>query len=197
MRHLPLIIVKNGDSCRGVFVRMKYSIASRPQILTLLAIGFNYGQISDRTGVARNTQKNIWDKAISRGFDPYAQPLLILDIYVEDGKRSGRPPKKDDEKDEVLELVGVDRNGRELSCEEIADRLGNRICAKTVWTILHEAGLSKTKPTRKPGLTEKMRKARLEWCLAYQHWTLEDWKHVIWSDETSVVLCVRRGGYQV
>ena len=65
------------------------------------------------------------------------------------------------------------------------------------WNILHEAGLLKTKPTKKSGLSENMRKARLQWCLDYQHWTLEDWKHVIWSDETSVVLCVRRGGFRV
>lgn len=42
-----------------------------------------------------------------------------------------------------------------------------------------------------------MRRARLQWCLAHRHWTLEDWKHVIWSDETSVVLCVRRGSFRV
>jgi hypothetical protein len=79
----------------------------------------------------------------------------------------------------------------------MAERLGNRISANTVLRILHEAGLNKTKPTRKPGLSDPMRKARLEWCLAHQSWTLEDWKHVIWSDETSVVLCIRRGGYRV
>jgi len=122
---------------------------------------------------------------------------VILDVYVKDGQRSGRPPKKEEEKEEVLELVSEDWNGRELSCEAIADWLGNRICAKTIWTILQEAGLSKTKPMRKPGLSEAMRTACLKWCLAYQHWSLKDWKNVIWSDKTLVVLCIRRGGYWV
>lgn len=67
----------------------------------------------------------------------------------------------------------------------------------SVWRILKEAGLNKTKPTRKPGLSEEMRKARLAWCLEKQHWTLDDWKRVIWSDETSVVLCKWRGGYRI
>jgi hypothetical protein len=44
---------------------------------------------------------------------------------------------------------------------------------------------------------KRMRKERLDWCLAYQHWTLEDWKNVIWSDETSVILLYRRGAYCV
>ncbi|EFQ95129.1 hypothetical protein PTT_06957 [Pyrenophora teres f. teres 0-1] len=63
--------------------------------------------------------------------------------------------------------------------------------------MLKAAGYNKTKPTRKPGLTQKMRQERLEWCLAHKDWTLEDWKNVIWSDETSVVLNHRRGGYRV
>jgi transposase len=42
-----------------------------------------------------------------------------------------------------------------------------------------------------------MKEERLKWCLAYKDWTLEDWKRVIWSDETSVVLLHRRGGYRI
>jgi hypothetical protein len=35
--------------------------------------------------------------------------------------------------------------------------------------------------------------ARLTWAIAHQDWTLEDWKNVILSDETIVVLGQRRG----
>jgi hypothetical protein len=27
-------------------------------------------------------------------------------------------------------------------------------------------------------------KRRLEWCKAHRHWTLEQWKHVLWSDDS-------------
>ena len=67
----------------------------------------------------------------------------------------------------------------------------------TVWRVLRKSGLRKTKPTRKPGLTERMKMERLEFCHRHEHWTLEDWKNVIWSDETSVILLHRRGGYRV
>jgi hypothetical protein len=63
--------------------------------------------------------------------------------------------------------------------------------------ILKKHGLHCVKPTTKPGLTEAMKKARLEWCLAHEHWTLEDWKNVIWIDETSVILGHRRGSVRV
>lgn len=69
--------------------------------------------------------------------------------------------------------------------------------ATTVWRVLKSAGFKKTKPTRKPGLTQKMREERLRWCKDHEDWTLEDWKNVIWSDETSVVLLHRRGGYRL
>jgi hypothetical protein len=46
-------------------------------------------------------------------------------------------------------------------------------------------------------MTEEMKKSRVEFCMKYQSWTVEDWKRVIWTDETSVMLGIRRGGYRV
>ena len=57
--------------------------------------------------------------------------------------------------------------------------------------------MQEEKAIRKPGLTQKMRDKRLRWCLDHKDWTLEDWKNVIWTDETSIVLSQRRGGYRV
>lgn len=77
---------------------MRYQIATRAQILGLLAVGFEHRQIFDYTGVSPDTQKTWWTKALKRGFDPSARPVLILDCHVEDGKRTGRPRRKDDDK---------------------------------------------------------------------------------------------------
>ena len=49
----------------------------------------------------------------------------------------------------------------------------------------------------KSGLTKTMRDARKEFCLKYKDWILEDWKRVIWTDETSVILGHRRGSIRV
>ena len=53
--------------------------------------------------------------------------------------------------------------------------------------------MHKVKTTKKSGLLPSMREARLAFCLRYKNWTLEDWKNVIWSGETSVILGERRG----
>lgn len=42
----------------------------------------------------------------------------------------------------------------------------------------------------------KQRK-RLKFCRDHEHWTLEDWKNVIFSDETSVVIGQRRGAVRI
>jgi DDE superfamily endonuclease/Transposase/Helix-turn-helix domain len=42
---------------------------------------------------------------------------------------------------------------------------------------------------RKPFLTDKHKKDRLEWATRYKDWTIEDWLKVIWSDE-----CLMRVG---
>jgi DDE superfamily endonuclease len=37
-----------------------------------------------------------------------------------------------------------------------------------------------------PLLSKKHRRDRLDFALAHQHWTVEDWKRVVWSDETKI-----------
>jgi transposase len=82
----------------------------------------------------------------------------------------------------LIQKVRRDRFGREKSCADLARDLsqeGINISATTVWRVLKKAGFKKTKPTRKPRLTQKMREERLQWCKNHEHWTLEDWKNII------------------
>ena len=36
----------------------------------------------------------------------------------------------------------------------------------------------------KPKITMRIAKRRLEWCEAHYHWTLEQWKHNLWIEES-------------
>jgi hypothetical protein len=67
----------------------------------------------------------------------------------------------------------------------------------TVWKILKIARYNKVKLIWKLGLTPAMKAVRLKWALDYKDWILEDWKNVIWTDEISVLLGYRRGGYRI
>jgi transposase len=171
---------------------MNYSAITRALVVSLKAIGKGNGEITDLTGIEKRTLNKIYARAIERGFDPAERPLNLRDEHIQDAPRSGRPSKQTkDTTSAVVLTVRRDRYGREKSCADIAGMLrekGIEVSASTVYRILKKAGFRKTKPTRKPGLTKQMREDRLRWCLKYKDWTLEDWKNVIWLDETSVVL---------
>ena len=58
--------------------------------------------------------------------------------------------------------------------------------AETVRNCLKEAGLRSFPKLKKPLLAKRHQKQRLDFARKYQHWTVDDWKRVIWSDETKV-----------
>jgi hypothetical protein len=57
---------------------------------------------------------------------------------------------------------------------------------RTVRRALQEAGLGAQEKMEKPRLSPKNIKARLEFAKRHQCWTIDDWKRVIWSDETKI-----------
>lgn len=151
--------------------------------------------VTQKTGITERTLYRIKKTAAERGFRPEEDPR-ILEAYVEDAERCGRPQTITEAIQAKL-LAGVreDRNGREKSSEVLAYEVG--ISRRSALRILKAHGLTNVKPTRKPGLTVAMRLARLKFALEHAHWTLEDWKRVIWTDETSVILGQRRGSIRV
>ena len=56
----------------------------------------------------------------------------------------------------------------------------------TVRRRLRENGLRNVRPEKKPRLTASMRKKRLEWAKRQTNWSMDDWKQVVFSDESSL-----------
>ena len=163
-----------------------YQIATRAQALAMKAMGATLQQIQNVTFIKRHTLQYLFTKAANRGWNPVTNPL-VLDGHVVDAPRSGRKRVITYElEQEILKKVTRNRYGREKSCAYIAAECG--CSTKTVWRVLRRYGYRKTKPTKKLCLTKAMKEARLQFALRYKDWTIEDWKNVIWSDETSVVL---------
>ena len=61
---------------------------------------------------------------------------------------------------------------------------GSNVSTSTVRQELHEMGFHGRAAAHKSKITMCNAKRRLEWCKVHRHWTLEQWKHVIWSDES-------------
>jgi uncharacterized UBP type Zn finger protein len=60
------------------------------------------------------------------------------------------------------------------------------VSADTVRRALHRSGLGTIERKKKPMLSMKNVKKRLEWCKNHRDWTIDDWKRVVWSDETKI-----------
>ena len=58
--------------------------------------------------------------------------------------------------------------------------------ANTVRCALCRHGLSTQMKEKKPQLSRKNIKDRLEFSMAHQHWTIDDWSRVIFSNESKI-----------
>jgi hypothetical protein len=128
---------------------------------------------------------------------------------VEDEPRTGRPKTSQLMVDLVLRVVTKNSTSRMFSCARISYEVGVELAktpipghpkapsAATVWRILKENGYLAYKRTIKPGLRLADKEARYDWCFKRKDWTLEDWKNVIWTNETSVQLRGVRGKRRV
>jgi len=116
--------------------------------------------------------------------------MLLKLSHVEDKPRSGRLPASPIIHAKVLEILLQNSWHREWSCHkihlEVEKTPGLKVSARTVYSILKAEGYTPCKPTVKPGLNKAQKQERLDWCIRYKDWTLEDWKRVIWTDKTSV-----------
>ena len=93
-----------------------YDNATRAQALALKLYGVSNPEIESITGIQPATLHALYKKALGRGLNP-AESKRILDYYVEDSKRSGRPTKQITENiQDVILKVRRDRYSREKSC---------------------------------------------------------------------------------
>jgi transposase len=70
--------------------------------------------------------------------------------------------------------------------QTINTEFGIGVSRMTVSRTLKNSGLKSAEKLSKPMLSQKNIRARLEFANMYKEWTVEDWKHVIWSDETKI-----------
>lgn len=60
------------------------------------------------------------------------------------------------------------------------------VTRSAIRTALRNAGYARRVARRKPPISERNRIARRQWAIEHRHWTFDDWKKILWSDETWV-----------
>lgn len=80
--------------------------------------------------------------------------------------------------------------GQADTATQVHDTLKNtflrRVSVQTIRRALKRAGMLAVTKKKWPQLTKRHREKRYTFALAHKYWTVEDWKRVVWSDETKI-----------
>ena len=101
-------------------------------------------------------------------------------------KRTGRPRKTTARTDRTIKRICQVKPS--ISSSEIHRSLPilSDVSLRTIRRRLNkDLGLPARKPSEKPLLTPRMANQRLSFCQRYLHWTAEDWRKVMFSDEST------------
>lgn len=83
----------------------------------------------------------------------------------------------------------INRGGQE-NAVQVAKVLENdiqkRVSPQTVRRALKLSGLDSIEKQKKPMLRKANVVSRLNWAKAHRNWTINDWRRVVWSDETKI-----------
>lgn len=143
------------------------------------------GSISATVGISKSTVQTIIKRIKNTG-SPIPKP------------RPGRP-KKVNERD-LRRIEAITRKDPFASYNKIISELKVHqidICRATLISYLKELGFGSYFSAHKPKLTEAHRKKRLRWAKERVNWTPEDWKRVVWSDESRFEVEGYQGGARV
>jgi hypothetical protein len=91
----------------------------------------------------------------------------------------------DAEKQRLVQFVTRDSRTRRLSWEEIRVEMGYACSPRTIRNVLASMGYHKRVPRRKFNVRPQNKPLRVAWCRAHLHWTYEEWKRIIWTDEST------------
>lgn len=149
----------------------------RVQIITLRAEGLGYQQLADRYHVRKATIIALLQKHEDTG-------------SIDDRARSGRPKISTVRQDRALLRLSSANpriTSRGLS-QQWQETSGVRAHPRTVRRRLFSAGRYSYVAPKKPLLTARHKARRLEWAREHIGWTVEDWKRVLFTDETPIPL---------
>lgn len=153
------------------------------QIMAYLNLKMSPEEIAKLVGCSPKTVRNKRDRFIATG-------------SMQRKKGSGRPQKLTDR--EQRNICTQSRRDNFTTAVQIHRSLmgldGKARCSvRTVRNVLIKNNLNGRVAAQKPYLSQAHKQRRLEWAKAHKHWTNEQWRRVVFSDETSVHL-IQRGG---
>jgi len=142
--------------------------------------------IKTRISAGDASRKIAQDLGVSKSFVNKVRNSMPVDTPR---PQSGAPLKLTAQNKQYA--VSLIKRGRAKTAVEatkiVNEGLVKPVCVETVRRALKDVGnLVAKKKKKKPALTATHRRNRLRWAIEHRHWTVEDWKSVIRSDETKI-----------
>lgn len=110
--------------------------------------------------------------------------------------KSGRPKclNMREERSAVRQIFADPTKNSNHLVSHVKSKFGKNISRWTAQRILNRARLFAHRPAYKPLITEKSRKARLEFARGYENFPVQMWEKVLFSDEAPFTLYNAPGG---
>jgi len=139
---------------------------------------------------------------VARSQSTVSRILRTYDYKTFNARDRTRIGKRKTTKHEDRILTRTAKANDDKAYRDIIYMSGIQVSRKTLRRRLKEIDLYSRVRRQKPVLKPSHKAARLRWARKYQNWTVEDWKKVIWSDESAIVLgrksrrrrCIRKKG---
>jgi transposase len=148
------------------------STEKRSSIISLLNEGYSHRQIQARTGVGKGSIGRI-SKEVDGNKENHS---------------GGRPSKLSsrDKQSIIRQITSGKLDNAVQATQFINSTISTPVCPQTVRNVLKEAGFRSATKKKVPMLKQSHRKQRLEFAQYHANWTVEDWKRVLWTDETKI-----------
>ena len=144
----------------------------KANILVLSESGLFARQLASKTGLGKSTVARVIKEVL-----PEKENIKL-----------GHPSKLSSlDKRRIVSSITTGKADNAVQATHLINSaLSSPIFGQTVCNVLKSASLKAVVKKKKPLLSTKYRKRRLDFALKYKDWTVEDWTRVIWSDETKV-----------
>ena len=154
--------------------KMGYTtIAKRTQILTLKDQCMSRRKIAAASGVPLGTVNRICK-------------TRKIEENLQNKRKTGRPHKLGARGGRLIaRKVILQGTGTTVEIpQDLTPKFTSPVSVKTVTKSLRRQGFKAGPKTKKPLLSAVHRQKRMVWLRAHRNWTIEDWKSVVFSDES-------------
>jgi transposase len=148
------------------------SAAQRSSVVSLLNEGYSHRQIQEKTGVGKGTVGRV-SKEVQEN---------------KENNPGGRPSKLSNrDKQSIIRQISSGKLDNAVQATQFINTIiPNPVTPQTVRNALKEAGYYSAIKRKVPMLKRVHRQRHLKFAQYHENWTVEDWKRVLYSDETKI-----------